>query len=101
MRKEFPGVIEGRKHFTGTDTSDKTEPQHGPHHVIGTFYNHVNRIDPQSSRAGGFKLRKKATQASLFNENLARELSFSSVFRRSIIPLFWLALLSIDTMIAD
>jgi len=34
-------------------------------------------------------------------ENLTTKSFFSSVFRRSIIPLFWLALLSIDTMSAD
>ncbi len=35
---------------------------------IELFYNHVNKIERQSSRGGGFKLKKKATQASLFND---------------------------------
>ena len=41
-----------------------------PHQVMVYLYNHVNKIDRQSSRPGGLKLRKKATQASLFNEGV-------------------------------
>jgi hypothetical protein len=39
---------------------------HRPHHV-NVVFNHVNRMEHQSLRAGGFKLRKKVTQAWLFN----------------------------------
>jgi hypothetical protein len=56
-----------KKKISECSGSERSDYIHRPHHGMVYFYNHVNKLERQSSRGGGFKLRKKATQASLFN----------------------------------
>ncbi len=64
---ELPQRGTTRGYKTSFQEGGRAKLMHEPlYHVIGLLKSR-EQIDRQSSLAGGFKLRRKATQASLFN----------------------------------